>query len=381
MRVCRSSAAAFVALVAITPACSAQGTTTAAMSGGELAGSLSMPAGFKAQYFAKELRGVRFMALGPDGAVYATQPGAGRVVRLWDVSGDGLADSVRVVIDGQRQPHGLAFHDGWLYIANTDAVVRVKLDRFGVAQGAPEKLANITPGGGHWTRTVIFGADGKMYVAVGSSCNLCVEKDSDRAAVLRFDADGKNGRIFSRGLRNAVGIAVRPGSNEVWASQNERDNIQPDHENLPPEELNILRDGGDFGWPYCYSVKAQPMPNPEYHDADRCAKTLPAALDLPPHTAPLGLSFLSNATLFPADYRGDLLVALHGSWNRTVPVGAKVIRVHIESGKPVSQDDFITGWQDASGKRWGRPVDVLVNKDGSVLISDDSSGSIYRISH
>jgi len=343
-----------------------------------LDGKLSVPAGFKVTYFAKDLPNVRFMAVGPGGVVYASQPDKGQVVRLPDSNHDGKADSTIVVATGLNRPHGLAFHKGALYVANTDGVVRLTLGANGVAAGAPEYVNHYPAGGGHWTRTIIFGADSAMYVAVGSTCNLCVEQTPERAAVLRFNEDGSGKRVFAGGLRNAVGLAVNPQTKAIWASQNERDNITPDHENLPPEELNILVDGGDYGWPYCYGDRT---PNPEYNDAARCAKTIPPALKMQAHSAPLGMSFLANATTFPVNYRGDLLLAFHGSWNRDKPTGAKVIRVHVANGKPTGEEDFITGWQDASGKRWGRPVDVLVAADGSVLVSDDQLGAIYRVKH
>ena len=343
-----------------------------------LDGRLRVPAGFRVSYFAQNVDGVRFMTVGPDGAIYASQPGKGRIIRLADANRDGVADSVSVVVTGLKQPHGLAFHAGALYVANTDGVVRVTLGSNMVANGTPVYVNNYPAAGGHWTRTIVFGKDSAMYVSVGSSCNLCVESTPERAAVLRFNEDGSGKRVYASGLRNAVGLAVNPTTGAVWASQNERDNLAPDHENLPPEELNILVDGGDYGWPYCYSDR---VPNPEYHDQARCATTIPPALKMQAHSAPLGISFLAGASSFPAEYRGDLLVAFHGSWNRSTPTGAKVIRVHVVNGKPTSAEDFITGWQDESGKRWGRPVDVVVAADGSVLVSDDGSGSIYRITH
>jgi glucose/arabinose dehydrogenase len=309
--------------------------------------------------------------------VYASQPGKGRIVRLPDANHDGVADSVVVVVSGLSQPHGLAFHKGALYVANTDGVVRVALGPNGVATGAPVYVNHYAGGGGHWTRTIVFGADSAMYVAVGSSCNVCVEKSSDRAAVLRFSEDGSGKRVFASGLRNAVGLAVNPQTGALWAAQNERDDLRPSHENLPPEEINILQDGGDYGWPYCYGNR---VPNPEYNDTARCARTIPPALELQAHSAPLGATFLDRATMFPPDYHGDLLVAYHGSWNRDTPTGAKVVRVRVAGGKPVSAEDFVTGWQQADGSRWGRPVDVVVAADGSVLVSDDASGSIYRVS-
>ena len=341
-----------------------------------LDGRLRVPPGFKVSFYAADIAGVRFMAIGPDGAVYASQPGRGRIVRLPDANHDGAADSMSVVATGLNQPHGLAFHKGALYVANTDGVVRLTLDANGVATGAPQYVNHYPSGGGHWTRTIVFGADSAMYVSVGSSCNLCVEQTPERAAVLRFNEDGSGKRVFAMGLRNAVGLAVNPQTGVLWASQNERDNLSPEHENLPPEEINILVDGADYGWPYCYGDR---VPNPEYNDAARCAGTVPPALKLQAHSAPLGMSFLSRATTFPDDYRHDLLVAFHGSWNRDTPTGAKVIRVHVVNGKPTGNEDFITGWQQANGKRWGRPADVVVAADGSVLVSDDASGAIYRI--
>ena len=343
-----------------------------------LDGRLRVPTGFTVGYFAENLSGVRFMAVSPDGAVYASQPGRGRVVRLADANHDGKADGVVEVVSGLSQPHGLAFHKGFLYVANTDGVVRVTLGANGVANGAPVYVNHFPGGGAHWSRTIVFGADSAMYVAIGSSCNLCVEQTPERAAVLRFNEDGSGMRVYAMGLRNAVGLAVNPQTGALWASQNERDNLSPDHENLPPEEINIVTDGADYGWPYCYGNR---IPNPEYNDAARCANTVAPALALQAHSAPLGMSFLAKATTFPDNYRGDLLVAYHGSWNRDTPTGAKVVRVSVAGGKPVGVEDFITGWQKPNGDRWGRPVDVVVAADGSVLVSDDASGAIYRVTH
>ncbi len=341
-------------------------------------GKLRVPSGFRVSTYASNLDGVRFVAIAPGGAVYATQPERGRVVRLADANADGVADSTVVVATGLNQPHGLAFHKGALFVANTDGVVRLTLDANGVASGAPAYVNRYASGGGHSTRTVVFGADNSMYVSVGSTCNLCVEQSPERATVLKFDEDGSNKRVYATGLRNAVGLAVHPETGELWASQNERDNLPPDHEDLPPEELNIVTEGADYGWPYCYGNR---IPNPEYNDAARCAGTIPPALALQAHSAPLGMTFLSRASTFPQEYHGDLLVAYHGSWNRSTPTGAKVVRVRVTAGKPTSVQDFITGWQLPNGSRWGRPADVVVAADGSVLVSDDEAGVIYRISH
>jgi glucose/arabinose dehydrogenase len=336
---------------------------------------IHLPTGLAATVFAK-VPGARAMTLGPDGAVYVSQPGEGRIVRLMDTKGNGVADQQTTAVDGLKRPHGMAFHDGWFYIANTDGVVRVKLDADGKAMGTPVYVNHYTGGGMHWTRTVIFGPDNKMYVSIGSDCNVCEEKDSLRAAVLQYNEDGSGGRLYATGLRNAVGLAVNPSTKQIWAVQNERDNLPPSHENLPPEEINILQDGGDYGWPYCYGDK---IPSPEFKDAARCAATIPPALKMQAHSAPLGITFLENASQLPDGMHGDALVTFHGSWNRDVPTGAKVVWIRMVDNKPVRADDFATGWQIADGTRWGRPVDVIVAKDGAVLVSDDAGGVVWRI--
>ena len=378
-----------------------------------LDGKLNVPDGFKVQVFADTVRGARFMALGPDGAVYVSLPrggatggrgaGAGgadtprtpggQVLRLVDRNNDGVADHREIIVSGLEGAHGLAFHNGYLYIAALRGVHRMKLDASGKPSGTAEQLNTYPFLRGHSTRTIVFGRDGAMYVSIGSSCNICLEPSPELAAVMRYNADGKNGRVYSSGLRNAVGMAVHPTTGEIWVSQHERDNLQPDWQNLPHEEINILRDGGDFGWPFCHGDR---IANPDSVVRDSvaagvCARTLPPALKLQAHSAPLGLTFLNNATNLPVEYRGDALLALHGSWNRRVPVGAVVVRIRVQDGKPVGYEEFITGWQGESvpnqpPNRWGRPVDILVYKDGSLLISDDGGqpasrnpGAIYRV--
>jgi glucose/arabinose dehydrogenase len=335
---------------------------------------LVAPPGFTITTYAS-VPGARFMTLSPDGNVYVSQSRAGRVVRLVD-NGHGAADSVVVVAEGLNIPHGMAFHRGSFYVANNDGVVRFALGADGRPSGAPTYVNHYSGGAGHSTRTIVFGADSAMYVSIGSSCNLCVERDSDRAVVMRYDESGANGRVYARGLRNAVGLAVSP-SGALWATVNERDNIEPDHENLPPDELEIVQAGGNYGWPYCYGH----TPNPEYatEAAARCGSVIVPALGFQAHSAPLGIVFLAGASRFPSEYRGDALVAFHGSWNRTIPTGDKIVRVHVVGGRPVSYDDFITGWQRYDGSRWGRPVGMVVARDGSVLISDDQAGTIYRV--
>ncbi|MBC7844073.1 MAG: sorbosone dehydrogenase family protein [Gemmatimonadaceae bacterium] len=338
-------------------------------------GKLTVPEGFKVTKYAS-VANARAMIVAPDGSVYVSTPGRNAIVRLLDLNTDGVADTAVVVLTGLDRPHGMAFHNGRFFVANTGGVVRFALDAQGIPTGAPEQLNRYDPGKNHWTRSIVFGADNKMYVSIGSTCNLCVETAPERAAVMQYDENGQNGRVFSRGLRNAVGMAVNPVTKQIWVTQHERDNLAPDHQNLPTEELNLLSAGKDYGWPYCHGPR---IPNPEYHDAARCAATESPALRMQAHSAPLGMTFLDKATAFPADWRGDALVAFHGSWNRDTPTGAKVVRVRVRNGKPVSYEDFITGWQGETGARWGRPVDFAVLRDGSVLVSDDAGGTIFRV--
>jgi glucose/arabinose dehydrogenase len=374
MRV-RRMAAVMIALGLAAGAPPAAGQAPADLPATTFGGRLRAPSGITVAEFAR-VPGARFMAVGPDGAVFVSQPRAGQVTRLVDADGDGVAETQTVAVSGLNRPHGLAVRNGWLYIANTDALVRVRLDASGEAGGAPERVASYVGGGGHWTRTVLFGADSAIYVSIGSSCNICEERSPERASVMRYDAGGGNGRVFASGLRNAVGMALHPTTGQIWVTQNERDNLQPDHQDLPPEEINLLRDGAHYGWPYCHGNR---VPNPEFGDGGRCASTEPPALAMQAHSAPLGITFLAAATRLPAEMRGDALVAFHGSWNRDVPTGYKVVRIRVRDGRPVGYEDFLVGWLPGSGRPWGRPVDVAVHRDGSVLVSDDSGGMIYRV--
>jgi glucose/arabinose dehydrogenase len=330
--------------------------------------TLQVPPGFAVDVYAEGLRGARFMVLGPDGTPYLSLTRAGRVVKLPDANGDGRADSAIAVAEGLNLPHGLAFRGNTLYVAENDKVVRF---RPGVT--TPDVVVASLPGrGGHFTRTIVIGPDGKLYVSVGSSCNICDESDPRRAAVLRYNLDGSAEEVFAHGLRNSVGIAFNPATGELWGANNDRDNLGDD---LPPDRVNILRQGGDYGWPRCYLPGKA---NPEYATAD-CSQVIGPAIPFQAHSAPLGMAF-STGTQFPVAYRGGVFVAFHGSWNRSVPTGYKVVYVAVRDGRPVSVSDFVTGFlPDPSGRPWARPVDVLVTKDGSLLLSDDFAGYILRV--
>jgi glucose/arabinose dehydrogenase len=327
---------------------------------------LYVQSSFNVNLFAEGLDGARSLALGPGGAVFVTLSDGGAIVRLVDTDGDGVADARSTVRSGLSYPSGLAFRGDTMYFAEQTAVRRLD-----PGATTPVTLIPNLPGGGHITRTIAFGPDNLLYLAIGSSCNVC-DDALPRAAVTRYNLNGSNPHTFATGLRNSVGLAFHPTTGELWANNNDRDNLGDD---LPPEHLNILRDGKWYGWPQCYLPGKA---NPEYPSAD-CSSVEPPALTFQAHSAPLGLAFYTGA-MFPAEYQGDAFMTYHGSWDRSEPTGAKVVRVQVENGRPVAIDDFVTGWQLADGSRWGRPVGLLVMPDGALLVSDDWGGRIWRVS-
>lgn len=331
--------------------------------------------GFKITVFA-DLGGVRNLALGPGGAVYAALQGPGRVVRMAHANGDSVAGATEDVATGLNGPFGIAFRGDTMYVGE-----QTRVTRFAPGSATGQVVVPNLPGGsGHSTRTVVFGPDGSMYVAVGSSCNVCDESNPRRAAVTRFNADGSGEHRFATGLRNSVGLAFNPSTGELWATNNDRDDIggsitAPLTQDLPPEHLNILKDGKYYGWPQCYLPGKN---NPEYPNAN-CSTVEPPAITFQAHSAPLGITFYTGSA-FPG-YTGDAFLTYHGSWDRIIHTGAKVVHVKVQNGKPVSIEDFVTGWQLPDGSRWGRPVAVLSLPDGSLLISDDQGGKIWRVSY
>lgn len=335
---------------------------------------ISLPPGFGISVYAEGLDDPRMIDVGPDGQLYAAERGAGRVLRLPDRNGDGLLDQIEVVADGLVRPSSLDFYrDGSLYVGETQRVVRLNdPDGDGFYQDMEEVVTGL-PVGGHSTRTVLFSPDfGSLFVSIGSSCNVCDEGDERRATIVRYNPDGSDPQIFARGLRNAVGIAFRPGTAELWATNNGRDFLGDD---LPPDAVYLIQEGGDYGWPRCHAGR---IIDPEFGSPGACENVLPPLVEIQAHSAPLGLEFYSG-NRFPEEYWGDLFVALHGSWNRSVPVGYKVIRIPIDAdGIPGPAEDFAVGWL-VRGSAWGRPVDLAVAPNGSLYLSDDAGGKIYRI--
>jgi glucose/arabinose dehydrogenase len=333
-----------------------------------------LPPGFAISVYAENLDQPRMMAVSPEGVLFVAERGGGRVARLPDRDGDGLADAVQVAAGELDEPTSLAFaRDGSLYVAESARVWRLAdLDEQGLFRER-EVVIDGLPAGHHRTRTILFSPDfAALFVSIGSTCNVCIEEDERRASIMRFNADGSGGEVFARGLRNAVGIAFRPGTKELWVTNNGADFMGDE---LPPETIYQIQAGADYGWPRCHAGR---IVDPKFGEGVGCQGAPTPAVEMTAHSAPLGLEFYAGE-MFPAEYRGDLFVALHGSWNRTNPTGYKLVRIPLDGGRPGGVQDFATGWLPESGEYWGRPVDVVTGADGSLFVSDDSSGRIYRI--
>lgn len=343
---------------------------------------LKIPDGYKIAYFTRTNLGpLRFMAFSPDGILFVTKPttsdlysedkSGGEVFALPDKNGDGEADDAKKVIANLgNRPHGIAFHNGYVYIAEENEVSRYKYNGNGEV-GSREGVVALPAGNEHVSRTIMFGPSGKMYISVGSSCNVCKESRRENAAILEFYPDGSNQKVFAEGLRNAVGFIFHSATGDVWATENGRDHLGED---LPPDEINIVKEGKHYGWPYCYGTN---VADPAFNDANFCQAAEPSSWDIQAHSAALGLRFIEGPQF--KDWEGDLLVAFHGSWNRQVPTGYKVVKLDVKDNKIVGEEDFITGWLKPDGSKAGRPVDVIFDSKGSLYISDDKRGVIYKM--
>ncbi|MHB8895862.1 MAG: PQQ-dependent sugar dehydrogenase [Candidatus Geothermincolia bacterium] len=344
---------------------------------------LAVPPGFSISNFAGNLPGPRAFAFDSAGNLLVSCPGAGSVLALPDKDNNGVADGVTTVAGGLNYPHGLAFlpsDASKLYVAETDAVAIYDYDPASMQASNRRKIIDLSPGGVHITRTLMFAPapnNDKLLIAVGSDCNVCVETDPQRAKILIANADGSGLRTFASGLRNSVFMTINPATSEIWATENGRDNLGDD---LPPDEVNIIRDGNNYGWPYYYGkniLDTQFVTDPA--TAPPASGMTPSQVDLQAHSAPLGLAFVTSDK-WPAAYKGGLIIAFHGSWNRSVPTGDKLVHVSLDgSGNPAGVEDFITGWQVSDTSRLGRPADVIMRADGKMYVSDDTSGAVYRI--
>jgi glucose/arabinose dehydrogenase len=363
-----------------------------------------VPNGFEVNLFASGLAGPRIIRTAPNGDIFVAESDAGRISVLRANGGEAGRPSAFAA--GLTYPFGIAFYPPgpdpqWVYVGDTDAVLRFPYRNGDLAaRGAAETVVPHLPVGGHHTRDVIFSPDGKtMYVSVGSGSNVAEDmanltgtelqnfvashplgatwgREAGRADVLAFDPDGKNERIFASGIRNCVGMAIAPSTNTVWCSTNERDGLGDD---VPPDYITRVREGAFYGWPWYY-IGANQDPRHSGERPDLKDKiTIPDVL-LQAHSASLGLTFYDGAQ-FPQQYRGNIFAAEHGSWNRSKRTGYKIIRVIVKDGVPTGEyDDFATGFVISDSEVWGRPVGVTVDKDGALLISEDASGTIWRIS-
>lgn len=376
----KRSVVILVAVVAVVAVLAA--VTSLLLQGGEnndgetLLDAIRLPPGFSIGYYAEDVPGARSLASGPDGIVFVGTRGVGKVYALVDSDHDQAADRVVTIAEGLFLPNGVAYRGGSLYVAEVNRVLRydditVRLDD----PPAPVVVSDAFPSeAGHGWKFIAFGPDGKLYVPVGAPCNACVPPSPDYAAIHRMNPDGSGLELYASGIRNTVGFDWDPLTGDLWFTDNGRDFLG---ENLPPDELNIAAEIGlDFGFPYCYGEN---VPDPDLNAGGSCAGYVPAALPLPAHVASLGMRFYTG-DMFPGDYKNQVFIAEHGSWNRLVPTGYRVSLVRRENGTPTSYEIFAEGWLQGRSA-WGRPVDVLVMPDGALLVSDDLGGAVYRISY
>ena len=374
--------------------------------------AIKLPAGFQINIFSQlteKLGQPRMMAFDSQGRLFVALSDTNKVVMLPDANKDGLAETPIIIASNLNAPNSIAFiDDNTLLIANQDGVVKLVKD--GSTWSTPKAFISNLPSDGHTLKTVKIGPDGFLYVNVGSSCNVCVESEPLRATILRYTLQGKPAGslvtpskhaaspIWARGLRNSQGFAWQPNTGTMFASNEGADNRAKHKkgvvvDDIPPEHLNRIEAGKHYGWPYCWGdpsnlntmIEDQNFLAP---NVDFCKSTTPPAITFDSHSTPIGITFLDK-TNFPAEYKNDAIVALHGSWNRKNPSGYKLVRVKFNAEKPVQVVDFATGWlninstvqNQVQAQAWGRPVDVIAGPDGALYVSDDRAALIYRISY
>ena len=364
---------------------------------------LKLPAGFKINVFAKDMQHVRWMQVATNGDVYVSRPKQSDVLLLRDTDRDGRMDAEKVVAQNIKNVHGLLLHDNQLFMASDKKVLVAGVQPDGTL-GAPRVLVDDLPDGSqHPYRTLAYGADGYLYVTVGSQCNNCIETNPEAATVLRMRPDGSARSVYARGLRNTLGFAFNPVGGTLYGFDHGSDDRGDD---IPPEELNAILPNKHYGWPFCWGdrqVDMKQQNDPENSTrADFCPTTEAPQLMTTAHSAPIGMVFYT-ANQFPAEFRNNAFVAMRGSWNRGQPSGYKVVRVRFDAaGKPQGIEDFITGWlmdapppnllqpgagpatEQSKAKRpaqFGRLAGLAVAADGSLLIAEDQNGVIYRVSY
>ena len=338
---------------------------------------IKLPPGFKIEIFANRVPNARSMALSPNGTLFVGSRTAGNVYALRDEDHDNRAEKGYILVQGWNLPNGVAFKDGALYVAEVNRVLRFDdiekdLDHLPQPVVVNDSFSDDT---WHGWKFIRFGPDGKLYVPVGAPCNVCERLDDPRyASITRMNTDGSGLEVFAQGIRNAVGFDWDPRTKELWFTDNGRDMLGDD---LPPDELNHApQPGMHFGFPYCHGKN---ISDPEFGKKHSCAEFNPAAQELGAHVAALGMRFYTG-DMFPPEYRNQIFIAQHGSWNRSKKVGYRIMLARLEGNKPVSYEVFAEGWKQGENV-WGRPVDIQQMPDGSLLVSDDHAGAIYRISY
>ena len=359
--------------------------------------NLTLPAGFEITIFAKLDNAPRMMAFDKNGNLFVSLTKNNQIIMLPDTNKDGLAEAAVLVSNQLNAPNGLAFVGDDLLVANQDGIV--KLTKNNNKWSAPQPFISKLPSGGHTLKTIKVGFDNHLYLNVGSSCNVCVEDEPLRATILRYTLEGKpagsqiqdtlntSSPIWAKGLRNSQGFAWHPKTGDMFATNNGADMRSSTkngkvNDELPPEHFNKIEPGKHYGWPHCWGEQ---VVDPNFPGADNfCKTTTPPAITFTAHSTPIGVTFLDK-TNFPADYKNDAIVALHGSWNREQLSGYKLVRVKFNADIPVKVVDFATGWlnndKPNNNQAWGRPVDVIAGPDGALYVSDDRAGYIYRISY
>lgn len=351
------------------------GYSVEAPSEATVASRFKVPEGFSVGLYAEGLKKVRLMAFSQAGDLVASQPREGKVVLLQrDSNADGQADGQRVLLKGLNAPHGLEFYQQWLYVAEKDAVGRVAFDhKTGQLAGEYQRLIEGLPSeGNHWSKTIRIHNE-RLFVSIGSTCNVCIEADKRRATIMAFDTDGRNGQIYADGLRNSVGLDFAPWDDSLYATDNGRDLLGDDY---PVCELNKIESEGFYGWPFINGF-GDLDPDFGVGQEPRLANDVEPVFGFKAHNAPLGMRFIRTATM-PQGYERSALVALHGSWNRSQPDGYKVIALHWQEDGSIKSEDFFTGFE-VDGDIIGRPVDIVEGPDQCLYVSDDFAGSIYRV--
>jgi glucose/arabinose dehydrogenase len=338
---------------------------------------IKLPPGFSIDYYAENVEGARSMAFSPNGTLFVGSRDAGKVYAVLDRNNDSKADDVLVIAQGLDMPNGVAFRNGSLYVAEVSRILRYdNIEEMLENPPSPVVVSDKFPSDhAHGWKYIKFGPDGKLYVPVGMPCNICNKEGEDEryGTIMRMEPDGSQLEIFARGVRNTVGFAWHPVTGELWFTDNGRDWLGDD---TPPDELNRAPlQGMHFGFPYCHGGD---IPDPEFGKFRNCSEFTSPEMKLGPHVAALGMIFYTGK-MFPGEYRNQIFIAEHGSWNRKIPIGYRISLVKLENGKAVSYESFADGWLQGLAA-WGRPVDVLVMPDGALLVSDDKNNAIYRIS-